>query len=220
MGAPANNGEAKKKAVAKSQAFRSVPIRSFTSQPVKAFTKEEEAKIMVETAAPQMPKPETVPAQDVPDKSKGKLSALDKIRKQYQPDGSKGNGPVNRPLDPDELKQAWDEYVVLLKEKKNPAAQPFELALLRIRDANSFEAVTHNPVERQFIEQDRNKLFAFLQERLQNRLLQFNVIIEGNAADRPKMEVTMSASEQYQKMIELYPQVKELKERLGLTLDY
>ncbi|MBP6415852.1 MAG: DNA polymerase III subunit gamma/tau, partial [Chitinophagaceae bacterium] len=119
-----------------------------------------------------------------------------------------------------DLQQAWAEYVVKLKEAKNPAAQSFELALLRVKDSNSFEAVTANTIEKQFIEQDRNKLFAFLQDRLQNRSLQFNVMIEEKAENRPQIEITLSSKEQFLKMAEQYPMVKELKDRLRLELDY
>jgi DNA polymerase III subunit gamma/tau len=94
------------------------------------------------------------------------------------------------------------------------------MALLRIKDENCFEAVTANTIEKQFIEQDRNKLFAFLQERLKNRLLQFNVIVEEKAENRPRIEITLTSKEQFQKMSEQYPLVKELKDRLRLDLDY
>lgn len=217
----------KKKLTEKPQAFRTAPIRSFggTSTVAAKPKKNEPAKLMVESdvkspvaASAHLPE-ETKEELTSPVPVAGKLSALDKIRKQYQ-EKNKPDENINQPVELEELKKAWQEYVVQLKDNKNPAAQPFELALLRIRDANSFEAVTTNPVERQFIEQNRNKLFSFLQERLKNRLLQFNVIIEENSADRPPVEITLSSSQQYQKMIELYPQVKELKEKLNLSLDY
>jgi DNA polymerase-3 subunit gamma/tau len=80
--------------------------------------------------------------------------------------------------------------------------------------------VTADIIEKQFIEQERNKLFAFLQERLQNRLLQFNVIIVEKAEGKRKPEISLSAKEQFIKMAEQYPMVKELKDRLKLELDY
>ena len=83
------------------------------------------------------------------------------------------------------MEKAWAEYVIILKQAKNPAAQPFELAALKIKDENSFEAVTANTIEKQFIEQDRNHLFAFLQERLHNKLLQFSVTVEESTENRP-----------------------------------
>jgi DNA polymerase-3 subunit gamma/tau len=150
----------------------------------------------------------------------GKISALDKIRKQYQGNGSLTNENVNQPLQEDALQRAWIDYVQKLKDARNPAAQSFELASLRIKDENSFEAVTANNIEQKFIEQDRNKVFAYLQEKLNNRLLQFNVVIEENPDLRPKVEVPLSSKEQLQKMIEQYPLVKELKDKLKLDLDY
>ena len=234
------NGISKKKIVdnAQSIAFRKITpfgmketVGSQQStvgnlQPATGSRKSEEAKLIIQTPVLEKislaeektefeqletstQKPET-----------NKLSALDKIRKQYQSNGNNGNGKTNHPLQIEELQMAWAEYVVKLKAAKNPAAQPFEMAILRIKDDNSFEAVTANNIEQKFIEQDRNKLFAFLQERLQNRLLQFNVTIEEKADDRPPIEIPLNAKEQFQKMVEQYPLVKELKDRLRLELDY
>ncbi len=159
----------------------------------------------------QSPAPTTPP---------GKISALNKIRKQYQGNGTNTNGHTNLPLQQDTLQNAWAAYVVKLKDIKSPAAQPFELALLRVKDENCFEVVTANNIEQKFIEQERNKLFHFLQETLQNRLLQFNVTVEEKPQDRPALEVSLTAKEQYLKMLEQYPLVRELKDRLRLDLDY
>ncbi|MDP4261122.1 MAG: DNA polymerase III subunit gamma/tau [Bacteroidota bacterium] len=150
----------------------------------------------------------------------GKISALDKIRKQYSSNGSSANGNTNHPLKEEELQKAWAEYLQQLKETKNPAAQSFELAVLRIKDENSFEAVTSGNLEQKFIEQGRNSLFTFLQEKLHNKLLQFAVIVEERPEHRPKMEAPLSSTAQFQKMMEQYPLVRELKDRLKLDLDY
>ena len=220
---------AKKKVVEAPLAFRTSAIKPFSARQTsveKGSQKQTEAKLIIEI--PNIEK--LIVAEESPAFEKhsasgtaatpSKLSALDKIRKQYQANGNNGNGNINHPLQFEELQKAWAEYVIKLKEAKNPAAQPFELALLRIKDENSFEAVTSNTIEKQFIEQDRNKLFSFLQERLKNRLLQFNTIVEEKAENRPQIEVTLTSKEQYQKMIEQYPFVKELKDRLRLELDY
>ncbi len=232
------NGIGKKKVVdnAKSIAFRKITpfeVKQSTvhsPQSTVSTRKSEEAKLIIETpflekmmlaeenAGYNEPQTSSAPAGIKPQPSK--ISALDKIRKQYQSNGNNGNSNINHPLQTEELQKAWAEYVIKLKEVKNPAAQPFELAVLRIKDENSFEAVTANNIEQKFIEQDRNKLFAFLQERLQNRLLQFNVTIEEKATDRPVIEIPLNSKEQFQKMVELYPLVKELKDRLRLELDY
>ena len=122
-------------------------------------------------------------------------------------------------LQQEELQKAWNAYIQQLKAERNPAAQSFDLAILRIKDDNSFEAVTANNIEQKFIEQDRNKLFAFLQEQLQNKLLQFNVIIEENTDARPVVEAPLSSRQVFEQMAEQYPLVKELKDRLKLELE-
>ena len=240
-------GISKKKLVESPLAFRTSAIKPFTangrqtadqkqvSQTKKTVpsNNKTEAKLIIETIpAESTVRHEAVPAfiqsetpnlatgQPISKSGNSKLSALDKIRKQYQTNGNSESENINLPLQEDTLQEAWFTYVIKLKKAKNPAAQPFELALLRIKDGNSFEAVTANTIEKQFIEQDRNELFAFLQEKLQNKLLQFNVIIEEKAENRPKIEITLTSKEQFQKMAAQYPLVKELKDRLRLDLDY
>lgn len=227
------SGISKKKLVEAPLAFRTASIKSFTNQQAIsgksiAEKKDTGAKLIIETAASSIT---TVAKEEKPVYEQGvqptdpkptttRISALDKIRKQYQGNASNGNGNTNHPLQQETLQKAWAEYISKLKSNKNPAAQPFELALLRVKDENSFEAVTANNIEKQFIEQERNALFHFLQLQLQNRLLQFNVVVEEKAEDRPVMEITLTSKEQFQKMTEQYPLVKELKDRLRLELDY
>jgi DNA polymerase-3 subunit gamma/tau len=232
-----SNGLSKKKIIetAKPVAFKQILPFEIKSRKHEAKTRIEtgKAKLLIETSGsgnypderiklaedplPYGQQPETSNQKPV---TGSKLSALDKIRKQYQGNGNNGNGNINHPLQSDTLQKAWNDYVQKLKDAKNSAAQSFELATLRIKDENSFEAVTSNNIEQKFIEQDRNKLFAFLQEQLQNRLLQFNVVIEEKKEGKPKIEVSLTAREQFQQMTERYPLVKELKERLRLELDY
>lgn len=229
-------GVSKKKLVegTRAVAFRNITpieVKSGQSLIADASTKTSgDAKLIIDTPVASNPvKPkEQVPVDtnttSAPNTSKtagkGSLSALDKIRKQYKGNGNNGNGNVNEPLEDESLRLAWSKYIVQLKEAKNPAAQPFELALLRIRDENSFEAVTANNIEQKFIEQERNRLFHFLQQELKNRLLQFTVIVEEKLQERPQVEIALTSKEQFQKMIEQYPLVKELRDRLRLDLDY
>ncbi|MEK7227191.1 MAG: hypothetical protein AAB221_16115, partial [Bacteroidota bacterium] len=204
-----------------------------TQQPAAKNKQSSEAKLIIQIPAIEKisvaeevqayNEPETcLPDRQARDPKPGttKLSALDKIRKQYQGNGNNGNGHSNHPLNDQGLQQAWNEYVQKLKEAKSSAAHSFEVAVLRIKDENTFEAVTADTIEKQFIEQERGKLFYFLQEKLQNRLLQFSVIIEENKEAKPQKEISLTAKEQFMKMAEQYPLVKELKDRLKLELDY
>lgn len=181
-----------------------------------------EAKLIIETpVAPPPRKAETTPTPPKANPVKGSsIAALDKIRKQYRNSASQDSGTINEPLSLDSLTSAWQQYIAQLKKNRNPAAQPFELAVLRVKDDNSFEAVTANNIEQKFIEQERNPLFEFLQQQLRNRALQFTVVIEEKTEERPLTDLPLSSKEQFQKMADQYPLVKTLRDRLRLDLDY
>lgn len=220
----------KKKITESALAFRTRPIRQMIPKPSSAAIIQQAApsttaKLIIEVPAPVV----AVPAVTAyvsekkaaePPKTGNRLSALDKIRKQYTGNGNAANERANLPLEMETLHKAWEEYIIKLKADRNPAAQPFSLALLRIKEANSFEAITANNIEQRFIEAERNILFHFLQERLQNKLLQFTVTVEERNEDRAPVELTLTSKEQYLKMVDQYPVIRDLKERLKLELDY
>ncbi|MBN8862021.1 MAG: DNA polymerase III subunit gamma/tau [Sphingobacteriales bacterium] len=170
-------------------------------------------------AVPQRPNAAAPAAPASPAEGK-KISALDKIRRQYKDNALLGRDQVNQPLESESLQQAWNAYIDVLREGRNPAVQPFSLAQLQIKDENSFEVITANNIEQKFIEQERNRLFSFLQEKLQNRIIQFNVSVSETQVQREPIEMPMSSKDQFLKIIEQYPHVLELKERLRLELDF
>jgi len=182
-----------------------------------------EEKVSVENSNDKPPatgnrKPETNDQRPI----NTKLSPLEKIRKEMKGNGNgeNGNGQVNRSIVLEELQQAWDEYAAQLKKEKNAAWQNFEMASLQIADQNNFIAIVSNNLQLRFIEQQGLKVSQFLRQKLNNNLIQFLIVMQENKEDKNGTPAPLSAREQYQKMIEQYPLVKELKERLRLELDY
>lgn len=211
-------GSGKKKQTESSLAFRRAPIA-----PLKIETKKTEqggAKLIID--APQ----EKVTAKEEPktttETKKTKLSALDKIRKQVKGTNGNGNGNGNtyHPLNAEELQVAWDEYAALLKSEKNAAGQNLEMADLKVQDENSFTAFVTNNIQFRFIEQQGQKISQYLREKLHNNQLQFFIVMEENKEPKPITGAPLTAREQYNKLAEEYPLVKELKNRLRLELDY
>ena len=223
------NGVSKKKLVETSKpvAFRKI-------EPIE-IRREQDLKLIIETVAEEKitlheePKiysagsenTEPQPSKTKPLASNARLAALDKIRKQVQGNGSheNGNGARAKPLESEELKQAWNEYTSELKTKKNSAWQGFEMATLQIQDVNNFVAIVSSNIDLRFIEQEGLKVSQFLREKLQNNQLQFLIVMQENKESK-NTEIPLTIREQYQKMIEQYPLVKELKDRLRLELDY
>jgi DNA polymerase-3 subunit gamma/tau len=224
-----DQGLIKKKMTDGAVAFRTAPIQRYTvsgtttslasqpSPPIKSTPKETGARLVIETTE-EKKQPDKTTAQAAT--TTPKLSALTKIREQFKAHAHATPEAVNKELEQNSLQLAWLEYAQLLKKAKNPAAQPIEAASLRVTDANSFEVVTRNNIEQRFIEQERNTLFQFLQQKLENRALQFSVLVEEQPATMPSAEVMLSVKEQYQELVKRYPIIQELKERLRLELDY
>ncbi len=150
----------------------------------------------------------------------GSLKSLSKIRQQFT-DRSQGNGGSNsRSLEVEALHKAWQQYADHLRENRNPAVQSLELASLRIIDGNSFEVVTSNNLEQKFIEQEKRSLSDHLQQVFENKSISFAVIVEEKALVEEPGDKPLNKREQFQQIVEQYPLVKELKDRLRLELDY
>ncbi len=150
----------------------------------------------------------------------GKLGALSKIRQHYASSNANTTVTEIKPLSKDALQKAWDEFTVQLKQAKNPAAQSFDLAELRVKDESCFEAVTPNNLQLKFIEQERVKLSEYLQQHFNNRSLTFSITIEEKLDLSQKVDAPLSTKDQFLKIAEQYPLVKELKDKLRLELDY
>lgn len=147
----------------------------------------------------------------------GKLT-LDSIRKKVAHD-NKNNHVLE--LREEELHVAWGLYIDKLVEIKNHSAvSNFKLAELKIADSNCIEIITDNPLQQKFIEAERGELITHLQEHFNNRLLTYRVEMIENEDQNEAKEEHLTGRQQYLKMIEVYPLLKELREKLGLQLDY
>jgi DNA polymerase-3 subunit gamma/tau len=147
------------------------------------------------------------------------LGSLSKIRQQFS-SRLQSNETQIRPLEMDALAKAWAAYAQVLRDNKNPAVQSLEMADLRIMDASNFEVVTSNNLEQKFIEQEKRILSEFLQKEFANKAISFNVIVEERPDMEEPVERPLNTREQFLHIVEQYPLVKELKDRLKLELDY
>jgi len=234
-------GISKKKVVESTLAFRTAAIKPLkveshktTDNRQQSTVKQSEAKLVIETSfvkensenyksEPQTSPKESADWRTNPQPQTTKLSSsLANIRKQVKANGNNGNqgDAVSTPLELESLQTAWNEYVQKLKSEKNPAGTNFEMAELKIQDANSFLAIVTNNIQLRFIEQGGQKASQFLREKLHNDLLQFFIVMEENKEEKIPAGTPLTSREQFLKMTERYPLVKELKDKLRLELDY
>jgi DNA polymerase-3 subunit gamma/tau len=180
----------------------------------------EKGERSVGTEFAQPDKVEMVEAGPAPKGGTATLGSLSKIRKQFTDRQQTDDAGNRKTLEPEALQKAWAEYVRILRDNKNPAVQSLELAVLRIRDARSFEAVTSNPLEQKFIEHEKRTLSDHLQKAFADKTLSFTVIIEERTDTEEPTDRPLNKREQFLQIVEQYPLVKELKDRLKLELDY
>lgn len=225
------SGLSKKKRIDGPVAYKTKSITPFapevkTSPSAKLIIETSSAELSIaKEATPGYEKPtaavteKITPVQQAPAKST-RITALDKIRQQYLSDSAELMEAIEPPLAQESLMQVWGEYTNLIKNEKNPASHSFEVAVLRIIDGDSFEIVVADFIEKQFIEKERNRLFEFLQNKLDRKNIKFALVVEEKERIIHPDEIVLSSKEQFQKMIETYPMVLELKNRLKLDLDY
>ena len=219
-----NEGAISKKKVvetARPVAFRSIqPIRVKEQEvqviPVPVIKKSDEAKLIFEE--PEAKKIVKHTGAVIPETKKS-LGSLDAIRKKVSAQNK--NGKEVKELTEEELRICWDKFIEKLNAKKNHSAVTnFKDAVLKIIDNNSIEIITESNIQQKFIEQERAELVNDLQDFFCNRQLTYNVIIIEKQGTGVLTEKPLSSREQYFKIIEEYPLVKELKDRLRLELDY
>ena len=125
-----------------------------------------------------------------------------------------------KPLTEEELHGCWGLFIEKLRAKSNySAVTNFRAAELKVIDNNTIEIITQGEIHKAFIEEERAGLVTHLQEYFNNRFLVYQVVVIEKEEKEAPGEKTLNRKEQYLKIIEEYPLVKELRDRLKLELD-
>ncbi len=230
------DGVAKKKRLdeVKSVAFRQLDIREYKSTSLKKeptpATKTTENKASVSTTVPT-PQQETKTTDNSPAQQKevsqafntpptGGLGALKKIRDQIQT--RKQEKSIAHTLESEKLQEAWNIYLERLAANNQVTSHSnLKQAKLRVIDDLNFEVEADSKIQLQFIEGERLGMTLHIQEFFNNHQIQYKVILDPAAENQePLTEQVLSRKDQYLKMVELYPIIKNMRDQLNLDLDY
>ena len=175
---------------------------------------------------------EAVPSQELPPKPSAqlpptpmpavrtKLGKLGDLRQQVADKQKLASLEEVRPLTDASLKMIWEEYTNELRNLKNPAVQSFELAKLKLLSESEFEVICGTGLEQKFIEQERSQLSEHTIKHLNNRQILYSILVEEKIETDEPVERPLNTKEQFLKIAEEYPLVKELRDRLKLDLDF
>jgi DNA polymerase-3 subunit gamma/tau len=154
-----------------------------------------------------------------PTSPKPTLGALQKIRKEI---GKKSQVEenVSLPLNDENLRKAWEEYIQTLTDAKNhTTATNLKLAELVITGEHTFDIFTATNIQLRFIEQERGGLIDHLHQFFKNRQITYQVLLKPTEGPVEPAERPLNKREQFLLMVEQYPLIRELKEKLNLSLD-
>lgn len=147
------------------------------------------------------------------------MGSLRKIREQITQQNRDGNNEIVQ-IKEDDLYVCWGLFVEKLRAKSNfSAVTNFRAAELKVIDNSSIEIITQGEIHKAFIEVERADLVPHLQDYFNNRMLTYQVVVVEKEENTAITEVPLTRKQQYLHIIEDYPLVKELKERLKLELD-
>lgn len=186
-------------------------------------SRKDEALLTIEREALKPVQPQAVADNTVVVKVKpviriSRVGSLKEIREQV---ARENNNNQIIELNEEELYIAWGLYIEeLVNNKNHSAVSNFKQAKLSIVDDNCIEISTENNLQQKFIEAERGALITHLQSHFNNRLLTYRVTLIENKNKSELREEHLSTRQQYLKIIEEYPLVKQLKDKLGLQLDY
>ncbi|MEO6723007.1 MAG: DNA polymerase III subunit gamma/tau, partial [Ferruginibacter sp.] len=163
-------------------------------------------------------KPEAETGESKPVQKAG-LGSLNSIRQNIALKNKAGGVHV-KSLTEEDLHSCWGLFIEKLRNRKNHAAVTnFKDVELKIIDNNIVEIAVKGDFQKAFIEEERADLINHLQEYFSNRLLVYQVAVKEQEQNAAPVAAPLSRKEQYFKIIEEYPLVKELRDRLKLELE-
>ena len=181
----------------------SLPIQK---EQVAAITKAEEQPVTAEKATIQLT---------------SKKSLLENLRDQHLANRPAENKKDSIPVTSGNLHEHWKCFTEKLKQQlKHSVVTVFGNAQLQVIDSQNFSITVASGIEQKFIEQEKTSLLEYLKDCFHNRNIGFTVLVNEQKKNAGTTDTTMKAREKYQRVIEQYPMIKELKERLKLELDY
>jgi len=183
------------------------------SQPEKKVTSTLQQK---ETLTEIAEKPQKAKAPET-----GKKSLLESLRDKHITNRVSENIKEALPVTAENLQEHWNCFKEKLKQQfKHSVVTVFNNAQLQVVNEQHFSITVSASLEQKFIEQEKTTLLEYLKGCFNNRNIGFTVIVNEQIKENVTSEITLTTREKYQKVIEQYPMIKELKDRLKLELDY
>ncbi|MEN9598916.1 MAG: hypothetical protein RL596_1227 [Bacteroidota bacterium] len=177
----------------------------------------------VHTPIKQVAQTTTIPAQKpLPAVTNGsKKSLLDVLKEKAGERYAVQEVKEAEALTKERLMQFWEKYSEsLLAQQKHSAAGTFKIAAVEIDNDIHFTVTVSAITAQKFIEQEKMVLLDQLQTSFNNRSIGFTVLVAATEQTDVPLHLKLSSRQKFERIVEQYPLVKELKDKLRLEIDY
>lgn len=120
-------------------------------------------------------------------------------------------------LSMDKLKNCWDVYTEKLT---STSAMTFKAAKLDLETETTFCVTVNSLTQQKFIEQERMMLIDHIQRTFCNPIIKFFIKVEEGEKVVLPQHMVLNSRQRFEKIAEMYPLLRELKDKLKLELDY
>ncbi len=239
LSAGENGSLVKKKRLDGPIAIRQKPIPALQIKAAPSSATVPEAKLYIEQPAPTQtsapsPKPTAhlaaqpataIPAATRPTSAAGqsgpKKNLLEALRDKYGNQYMIQEVKEAQNLNIEALQACWNVYAETLnQQQKHSSAATFKIARLEIIDEIHFIVKVGALTAQKFIEQERMVLIDHIQQHFNNRAITFKILVEAGEKEDVPLHMRLNSKEKFEHLAQQYPQLRELKDKLKLEIDF
>jgi DNA polymerase III subunit gamma/tau len=116
----------------------------------------------------------------------------------------------------------WDEFIDRFRQaNKMTVVSNLQLAQTAMLGPEEICIVSRNIVQYRFMEEEKLEISEFFKQKFRNNALILTLQLDESQQEKADTgPAPLSSREQFARMVEKYPLVKELKDRLNMELDF
>lgn len=116
----------------------------------------------------------------------------------------------------------WEEFIDVFRQaKRTSVVSNLQLAELQLPAPEEVAIISRNIVMLRFLEEEKLAISEYFKRKFRNKDIIVTLLLdESKQVEIDNGPQPMTSKEQYMKMVEKYPLIKELKDALGMELDF
>ncbi|UYQ92027.1 hypothetical protein MKQ68_18230 [Chitinophaga horti] len=117
----------------------------------------------------------------------------------------------------------WEEFIDTYRQaKRTSVVSNLQLAEIQLPEPQEIALISRNIVMLRFLEEEKLAISEFFKQKFRNKDLTVTLLLD-ESKQQEQVDAgpqRLSSKEQYLKMVEKYPLIRELKDSLGMELDF